>query len=247
MLDDVAIVPQRATIGPALQASQWQKIAVLLDTDEMADLLTFLDDFWIFRISGLMPINSGVISKKSFLEVYSEYIKALQQGHLSKNTHLATYFSAVWTNNCAALYQVAINDKQQLIRLCRPAIQLQDHRFTYSNNSHKFHSMVFGLDTIQWGIQFSFPHLFLDEHNVVHVIKEQSEFSNTILFKKLQRYIRAHTIATPFVYAGQRVNAPMRLGKKCLSWVNNHPQLAAKGLSIQDSVLKRSDKAQELA
>jgi hypothetical protein len=48
----------------------------------------------------------------------------------------------------------------------------------------------------------------------------------------MQQWVRSHTIATPFEVEGKKVNVPIRLGKECLSRINSHPQLQAKGLRV---------------
>jgi hypothetical protein len=95
--------------------------------------------------------------------------------------------------------------------------------------------MVFGINSISWGIQFSYPQLYQDENCQIQVVKPGPEFPNTVLFQKMQRWIRQHTIPTPFLTPYQRINAPIRMGRQVLNWINNHPQLKAKNLSIKTS------------
>lgn len=225
-------IPSRPAIGPSLQASKWQKCPLLIDANEMQDLLEVLGNFWIVQISGLIPIGQEIISPHSFLDVYSRYIAALKQGEQPADSRLRPYFSSVFTTFLEALYAVQVNEGQSLVKVVQPVIQLQAHRFDYSRADETFRSMVFGQDSIQWGIQFSYPHLFQDDHLQVLTVRENSQFPNTSLFKRLQQWVRTNTIATPFEVQGKRVNVPIRLGKQCLSWINNHPQLQAKGLRV---------------
>jgi len=54
---------------------------------------------------------------------------------------------------------------------------------------------------------------------------ELIELKFSPLFQKIKVWIRDNTRATPFLVDGERKNVPMRLGKKCFSWINTHPGL----------------------
>lgn len=227
-----SLLPLRTSVGATLQASKWQQSPVLVDASEMKELIEFLGQFWIVQISGVIPLGQEIIPPETFLEVYSDYIEGLKQGTFSKDPRLRSCFSSIWTTTLETLYAVPINQEQCLVKIFEPVIQLQPHRFDYSAADGKFRSMVLGMDSIHWGLQFSYPHLYQDERLQVHTVREGSQFPNTALFKKLQQWVRAHTIATPIEVEGRRVNVPIRLGKKCMSWINHHPQLCLKGLRV---------------
>ena len=225
-------IPFQAVMGPTFQASKWQKCPLLLEVSEMRELLTILGNFWIVQISGLISIGEEIVSRDAFLEVYSQYIAALKQGESSHDVRLRPYFSSVLTTVLDSLYGVRINEKQCLVKIQQPVVQLQAHRFDYSFADGKFRSMVFGYDSIEWGVQFTYPHLYQDANLEVFTVREGTQFPNTALFKRLQQWVRTQTIATPFEVLGKRINVPIRLGKQCLSWINSHPQLQAKGLRV---------------
>lgn len=226
-------IPVRPAVGSSLQASKWQQIPVLIDENEMEALLSELGQFWIVRTSGVIPEGEEVISQGDFLHAYEHYIHALKKGEITQDPRIRLYFSAVWTTFPEALYRVMLNNNQGLVKVVQPVIQLQAHRFDYSFADQTFRSMVMGYDSVSWGIQFSYPHLYQDDDLNVLKVKETSQFPNTALFKKLQQWVRNHTIATPFEVEGKKVNVPIRLGKKCLQWINDHPQLQAKGLRVR--------------
>lgn len=225
-------LPVKPTLGSSLQASKWQKIPVLLDSDEMYALFQALGEFWIVQVSGLIANGQEIISQKMFLELYHRYMTALKVGETFQDARLRAYFSSVLTVDLEALYAVQVNAEQRLVKVERPVIQMQAHRFDYSLADQTFRSMVMGVDSIQWGLQFAYPHLYQDAQLQVITIRENEQFPNTALFKRLQKWMREHTIATPFEVKGKRTNVPIRLGKHCLSWINTHPQFAAKGLSV---------------
>jgi hypothetical protein len=222
----------RAAVAPSFQASRWQKCPLLLDPAEMEELLAVLKEFWIVQTGGLIQIGQEIISHKAFLEVYRQYIAAIKQGEPLADSYVRPYFSSVITSFLEALYAVPINESQCLVKVQLPVLQLQTHRFDYSSADGKFRSMVLGYESIHWGIQFAYPHLYQDENFQVFTVKEGAKFPNTTLFKSLQQWVRSKTIATPFEIQGKRVNVPIRLGKQCLSWINTYPQLQAKGLRV---------------
>lgn len=225
-------IPLRAALNSSFQASKWQTCSLLLDSDEMEELLNDLGNFEIVQISGVIPTGHEIIKRADFLEVYGLYIEALKRGEISSDTRIRPYFSSVLTLDLNALYAVKINEGHSLVKIQKPVIQLQTHRFDYSFADGKFRSMVMGFDSIYWGVQFSYPHLYQDDKLQVFTVREGAQFPNTSLFKKLQAWVRTYTIATPIEVQGKKINVPIRLGKKCLSWINQHPQLKAKGLKV---------------
>lgn len=218
---------------PPMQVSKWLQVQVLLDAEEMGDLLDELGDFGIYLAGTLTRVGEGMISKADFLQAYSVYSEALKKGQIPEESFYRPLFSSVFSASPELLYVVPIAEEKQLIRLVRPVIQLQSHSIGYSVHDGKFRPMVFGLDTILWGLQFSYPQLYLEVRTKeVMQVTESDFFPNTRLFHALQKWIRRHTIPTPFLVGESKINVPMRLGKKCLPWINNHPQLVLKNLKV---------------
>jgi hypothetical protein len=226
------MLPSKAALEPSLQVSKWQKCPLLLDREEMEDLLQTLSPFYFVQTSGILIPHQEIVTPEHFLEVYTDYVEALKNGKLPDEKIIRHFFSLVMTNHLDALYTVALSPTQELVKVQHPVLQLQSHRFDYSFADGKFRSMVLGSQSILWGILFSYPQLYQDAHFQVFPIQETPQFPNTTLFKKLQRWMRIHTIATPFEVEGKIVNVPIRLGKKCLEWINHHPQLQAKNLRV---------------
>lgn len=224
-------LPIRSKPGLPMQVSKWLSSPLLIDENEMQGLLHALGEFEIFAISGVMLKGSGLISQEDFLDCYQKYIEALRESRLPEDARLQRYFSSVFSKTREALYVVPIDESRQLIKVDRPVVQLQMHRFSCGADK-KFRSMAFGQNSIYWGIQFSYPQLYQSPDLQVITIRETDEFPNTALFKTLQRWVRENTVATPFLVEGKRVNVPMRLGKKCFSWINHHPQLKEAGLEV---------------
>lgn len=214
------------------QASKWLQSQALLDISEMESLLQAIGDFHIFMTGSVLKRGEGEIAKIEFLEHYKAYIEPLKKGFLPSEEGYRSYFSSVFTTDLAALYAILVDPEQQLVRVSKPVIQLQPHCMDYSVADGKFRSMALGTNSISWGIQFSYPQLF-QEGKTKEVMQVDESFSNTKLFRNLQRWIRHNTIPTPFIVEGKLINVPMRLGKQCLSWINQHPQLIKKQLQVK--------------
>lgn len=228
----MSLVIKPTAVG-VLQASKWLSYPVLLDVDEMDTMLDELGNFEIYLVSGVSKRGEGKITKELFLATYRDYINALKEGLDFPESRYRTIFSAVFTANDDALFAVHVGDDQQLIKIAKPVIQLQVHRISYSLVDNKFRSMVLGPDSVAWGIQFSYPQIYQDfkTKQVIQII-ESADFPNTALFRRLQRWGRYHTIATPFLVGNQKTNVPVRLGKHCIPWINRHPGLIQKGLVV---------------
>ena len=220
-----------------MQATKWLKVQLLADVGEIESLFTALGDFSIYNCGAVVPKGGGEVSQKNFLKAYEKYITALKEGQIPLETVYRQMFSAVLNRDTEALFPVSVGVDRQLLRINKPVIQMQPHSMDYSPFDGKFRTMVYGTDSILWGIQFSYPQLFLDpETKAAENVDESERFPNTSLFKGLQRWIRNQTIPTPFIVEGKKVNVPMRLGKKCLSWINHHPQLVAKDIVVVDEL-----------
>ncbi|NGX60374.1 MAG: hypothetical protein KR126chlam3_01547, partial [Chlamydiae bacterium] len=136
----------------------------------------------------------------------------------------------VFTASPDLLYAMPLKENKYLIKAKRPVIQLQRHHFIYSDG---FYSGIIGEKSITWGIQFSYPQLFLDtKTGIIGKVEKNDRFPNTALFQRLTKWVRDNTSATPFCIKEKRVNQPIRLGKKCFSWINNHPELKERGLYV---------------
>lgn len=215
-----------------LQVSKSRKLPVLIDADEMADLFSNLGNFEIFDVSRKVSEDLAQISKSDFLNVYRAYVEGIKSGNLVDEAPLRPYFSAIFTVTPDVLYAIPVGDGKYLIKAKRPVVQLQRHHFIYTDS---FHSGVIGAESITWGIQFSYPQLFLDpKTNAIGKVEKNETFPNTELFQSLAKWVRNYTSATPFVIDGKVSNQPIRLGKRCFEWINNHPALKAKNLYVAD-------------
>jgi hypothetical protein len=216
------------------RASKWLKHPILVDDTEMDSLFQYLGDFFIYNVSNPVSLKDSSVQKEVFLEKYEKYISALKSGEFPDESLVRTLFSCCFTANANPLYAMKISDEKFLVKPIRPVIQLQMHRFFISLIDGKFHSMSHSIDSISWGIQFSYPQLYQDPYTEEIVKVNQTEyFPNTALFSLLVKWIRNHTVATPFIYEGKQTNVSMRIGKNCFSWINQHPGLVAKNIKVR--------------
>lgn len=221
-----------------MQASKWLKLQVLVERRSLEDLFQHLGDFEIYLTGKLTEKGGGIIAKEEFLDVYEKYICDLKQGQAPDERVFAPYFSCVLSATPEAVYALYTSTDQQIIRVAKPVIQMQAHTLDYSPRDGKLRSMVFGVDSVQWGIQFSYPQLYLENNEVVQAL-HQTEYPNTSLFKRLQEWVRTHTLPTPFEIEGKKQNAPVRIGQECFGWINTHPQLQKKGLRVLSPELEK--------
>lgn len=230
MMDTVRIGTTEET---PLQASKWLQCQALLSTGEMIALFASLEPFALFIAGSITELGKGILPKQRFLELYADYVDQLRNGQLPQTADYRPYFSAVMSADDEALYKLLISEGRQLIRIAKPVIQLQAHNLDYSPLDGKFRSMVFGSGSITWGLQFSYPQLFQEAASTqVLQTRQLPDYANTLLFQRLQKWMRQHTSPAPFLVHGKVINVPVRLGKECFAWIDNHPQLKQKGLCI---------------
>lgn len=218
-----------------LQASKWLTVPAMLETSEFEHLLEALGDFALYLCGTVTLRDQGILPKKTFLEHYQAYIDLLKAGNIPEPASLQPWFSPAMTATTEALYAIPVASDKQLIRIATPVVQLQAHNIAYSPVDKKFRSMVFGTDNISWGIQFSYPQQYLDAttNDVIHM-KNLPDYPNNQLFRELQKWMRQHTIPTPFLADNILQNVPMRIGKQCLPWINLHPQLINKEIKVKN-------------
>lgn len=216
---------------PPFQAGKWQQVRLLIDAEEMKALFDELGDCYLYRLGGVLPREEKNFELDDFLSMYSHYIQSLKEGKIPEKTS----FSCAMTADLQALFSVLVGDDKQIIRIRQPVIQMQEHTIDYSREDHKFRSMVFGKESVTWGLQFSYPQLFTDPktQKIINVL--QADFLNTGLFRTLQKWVRKYTVPTPFIVEEKKIHVPFRLGKSCFSWIGNHPQLVSKGVTVHVS------------
>jgi hypothetical protein len=232
------VVRQSTTLEQPLQASKWLKVQALISGNECAHLFQFLEEtvgsFFLYSCGVVCNKEKGAIDKQEFLDFYGAYIHSLMSDKIPDLALYRGLFSPVMTMTTDALFSIPVGEDREIIRVSKPVIQLQAHHMDYSTVDKKFHSMVFGIDSIAWGIQFSYPQLYQDTvTKEVEIIKRTKTYPNTVLFQRLQKWMRQYTIPTPFIAEGDVINVPMRLGKECFVWINQHPQLVQKNISVR--------------
>lgn len=210
---DLPIIPLEQKIP--YEASKWLKTQALLDKEEFKSLLAEAKAR-LFNMEG---------EELHAQELYGAYIDALKEGKIPARAPFAWY----WTKHLGALYQLDTGYGLQ-VRVKEPVVQISHHQMNYTPEDNTFRSNLYGPDTIFWGLQFSFPQLFQDPlTNEVHKVNDKLLFPNLELYKFLQKWLREHTLPTPF----ETVNAPQRIGKEALAWIDKHPQLVKKGLRLK--------------
>ncbi|NGX46314.1 MAG: hypothetical protein K940chlam2_01503 [Chlamydiae bacterium] len=205
-----------------LHVSKALKSQLLLDAEEMRALFDHLPPFALFNVSQPVPLEK--VRFDDFLEKYAVYVEGIKQGALIDEAPLRPYFSALLATDPSALYAQEVAGGRVLVRPLEPVVQLQGHHFLFSEEQKKFLPAVRGQGSITWGIQISCPQLYQDP-KTQEVKKVERDVPNAALYHTLARWLRSHTLPTPFLFEGERLNAPIRLGKRCFAWINNHPQL----------------------
>ncbi len=224
------MLESKKNLPAPLQVSKWIKLPLLIDAEEMQGLIDALPPFKLYDVQKVNSVNSGVEAPTYLVEGYRRYVSHLQKGETPPLDQFRGLFSAAWSVTDEAFFSVAIDEGRRLFKAITPIVQTQMNQIRYAPEEKVFRTQVFGPDTLCWGIQIGFPHLFLDPTS--YEALSTREFPNMALFNAVQRWVRQNTVPTPFIVEGEKLNSPIRLGKKCFSWIASHPQLKALGISI---------------
>jgi hypothetical protein len=203
-----------------LQATKWVSIQTLLELEELKSLFS-LSSFKIVPIGRVVSLEKKEISKTYFFEVYGNYLDRLKNGDPPITQEMREAFSSCLTKDDFCIKEQKIQDKV-ILRPSLPVIQLQISSFHVSKETLKIFPQVFGQDTLSFGLYISFPQLYEDEEGEP---QNSRNTPNGELFKQFQKWTREHTIPTCFLIEDTKVNTSLRLGKKCLSFINTLPQM----------------------
>lgn len=214
-----------------LQVSKWVKIPLLIDLSEMEDLLlNCLPSFQLFDVQRVVGLQEGVYTPGSFLSEYARYIGCLKEGVVPSSKEFRHLFSMAWSVDVQAIRILPTADGRRLLKPIEPIVQTQMNEIRYSPEEKAFRIQIFGSDSISWGLQIGFPHVFMDPSTFA--TENTRRFPNMALFSAIQRWIRSQTRPTPFIVNGHRMNSPIRLGKQCFSWIASHPHLVAQEIKV---------------
>lgn len=216
------------------ELAKFLSVQVLLDPSEMEGLVEDLAPFFIFNCSAVGKPGVGPEPLECWLRDYLDYVQAIKDGQELNAKRFRLRFSEVWTTDPASLQRIRISDDKELLRPKKPCIQLQHHQMALSREDGKLYSMARGKDLIRWGLQFSYPQVYQDSETK-EIFKVDSKSPNSLLFRKLQRWLRAKTLPTTFFACGIRQRLSVRIGKACLAWIHGHPDLNKMGLTYGES------------
>lgn len=206
------------------QGSKWLKLQILCDREDLMDLFQRLPSFWIFPLTGIVDGKS--ISHDCFLDEYGRWIASLKMGSVPKNEELKRVLACAFVEDLQSLWLQKVA-KGYLTKIKTPVVQVQAHFFTYSPIDGVFRPMSMGSESVFWGLQFSYPQIYQDGKTM-----EFREVKSSPFFRTIQLWMREKTRSTPFLVGGKRINAPIRIGKNCFSWIHNHPQLIQQNIGI---------------
>ena len=214
-----------------LRVSKWLKHQVLLDAEEMRELCDALMPCALYNVSEV--VRDGEVNLRLFLDAYISYVEALKLGKVLGDKEIRQLFSLALSAVSSVFYQMEVKPDHYLIKAIRPIVQMQLHQFLPSKLDGKFHPMVLSAESVSWGLQFSYPQICQDpQTNVFSKVRNSEEFPNTQLFDNLVRWLRNFTAPVTFIWKDKKTSTSMRLGKKCFSWINDHPQLKEKGIHV---------------
>lgn len=191
----------------------------------MRDLISALDPFWIFPLTGI--VDGNPIDPLFFVQEYSRWIAQLKKGEIPSSQELRNVLPCAFVDTLDSLWLQEVAGGKKICKIRKPVVQVQSHFFSYSSVDGVFRPMSLGLESIFWGMQFSFPQIYQDPKTM-----ELCSVKECVLFRKIQLWMRERTGPTPFVVDGKKTNVPIRLGKNCFSWISTHPQLIKQNIGV---------------
>lgn len=223
------MLPIKDSSTPPLQVSKWLHLRVLMGSSELEELLLFLDFHTLHPLG--RPLSFTGIDRKDFLTLYETYLSCLKNGSDLDKAYWSRQFSLAMTLHLDALFAVALDSNRVVVRPKSPVIQLQHNQFYFSSDKATIHAGVLG-NTISWGMQFSFPQLWLSPEQRVVTLRKEDPTGNATLFLSLQRWLRKQTLPVTFTYQGKKIATQLRITSSCLDWIENHKELKENQLTL---------------
>ena len=211
------------------QGSKFLKFQVLCSAEELASLFEKIAPVSIYPLR-IVSLEEIPIPQETFLKEYGKWIEGLKEGKIPGDAELRPFLAAALTKDEESLWLQQVPNNRYIVKMAKPVVQMQAHYFTYSSIDSVFRPMSMGPDSIFWGLQFSYPQIY--QHPKTMELLEVEEGPDTDLFLFLRKWVRDETRATPFIVGDKRINATIRLGKSCFSWIEKHPQLIKRGIGI---------------
>jgi hypothetical protein len=215
-------------------ASRWIHVPVLASVEELGQLFSLWNSSWLLLLGIPLKREEMEIPFSYFLEVYGKVIEKLKNGEAADKMLLKNILPAAVSMSDEAVYLQEVAGDRYLLKLRKPVMQMQAHFFRFSPIDNSIRSMVKGQDSVFWGIEISYPQIF--QNPKTEEIEKSSAFENEKLYTALKKWMRDFTRPTPFILPdGKKMNSPIRIGKSCLSWIAEHPDLKTKGLVVDAS------------
>lgn len=208
-------------------------MAALFNVEELQTLFTELGEFTIWNSSEIVSEKTAFIEKSTFLDEYERYFRDLQEKGDVEGNWSRGIFSSIWTASTEMLYAMKVGEDRYLIKNLQPVVQLHSYFFSFSSIDGKLQPMVLAKDRVLWGLQFSYPQIYQDPKNREIVdVGFAKDYVNSVLFRKLTKWLRSHSAPVFFLTDGKKVPAPMRIGRSCFSWIDEYMPLKRRGMTL---------------
>ena len=217
-----------------LEASKWLAFCLLVDPTEMEALVSTCAPFFLCNVSECVSKEEGLVERADFLRCYQNYVERLRSHEIPKRSDLRPFFSTAWSASKSALIASPVLSNQWIVKPLFPVIQLNAHFFSFSMETGRFHSMVHGGEMVPWGIQFSYPQLYIcPVERKPSLSLKNKELVNNRLFAALKKWVRRFTRPARFYCGEKRLTATFRVSQSAARWMASYPLLKQMGLELK--------------
>lgn len=224
----------KPTEAPTFFASKWQHIDLLVEASDFEELFQSTSEpIFLFSTMGLQPKDKNCISHSDFLSAWERYTSLLKEGEKVVDAEFRFFFTLALSYCQEAVRVLDFPDGRETVVPYAPIVQMQMHRMSYSVQDGKFHSQAFGPESISWGVRLSYPQLYQDPiKRSVENGFDEAVFVNARLFSRIRSWVRRVSLPVHFTVNGAKIMAPCRLGRDSFRWIDKHPDLVRKQLTV---------------
>ncbi len=188
-----------------MHVSKWQHFHLKLSLEGLSSLFDALSLHHAYLVGQLCTRDACIESLSRFTTTYAQFLQAEEENKTAFRKALT-----VGLSQDPSVFSLKRLASGVIVTPHLPYIQVRLSTYTVSDDC-KVHPGTLGSNAAPWGLQFSYPLLFMNEKEGIgkNVLTEEG-FVNTPLYKKMQKWIREMTKPAKVLVDGSLVQTTLR-------------------------------------
>lgn len=188
-----------------MHVSKWQEYHIQLDSVSLQKMLSDLSLEYGYRVGQVVSETAWKYEIEKFISIYEAFLKAEEEEYSTFRKMLSLGLSI----DSSAFYAKHVNAGYILTPII-PYIQVRASTYALSNEG-KILPGSLGKNVVRWGLHFAYPLLCMNtKEGIAKNVLREKKYSNTPLFKSLQKWVRHFTKPADIQVGNTVVKTTMR-------------------------------------